>query len=375
VISDRCGGWYVGGTFTGVGNDAGFSNLAHITAGKTVDTTWMPVVSGGGIRTMLLSSDKRTLYLGGTFTSVNAVGRRNLAAVTTPLATGCGPAAGNAVTGWNPDPNNHVHALAFPTARNGGESYIYAAGAFSNFNGATVTRRKLAELRTTDTGTVVESWDAGVNNTATLYALATFNDSVYVGGAGMTTIGGAARNNLAEINGATAQATSWNPNPNGAVHTVKHRRRAVFDEVAPAQQLPTVFAGGSFSQIGNPPRSRPGAAEIGVSDDGGATPWNPAIAGGATYDFLPITTYSTLLGGSFGVIAQGARLTETDRFTGAALDWSPNPDRGVFDLEFIDPVLAVGGVFENVGLETQMPRRLLAFYCWTDASAVSGPCS
>ena len=50
VISDGCGGWYVGGTFTGVGNNIGFSNVAHIAANKTVDATWVPIVTGGGVR-------------------------------------------------------------------------------------------------------------------------------------------------------------------------------------------------------------------------------------------------------------------------------------------------------------------------------------
>jgi hypothetical protein len=375
VVSDGCGGWYIGGTFTGVGNNVGFSNLAHITGSKTVDTTWVPVVSGTGIRALLLSSDKRTLYLGGTFTSVNAVGRRNLAAVTTPLATGCGPAVGNAVTGWNPDPNNVVNALAFASVADGGQSHIYAAGAFANLNGGAVTRRKIAKVRTTDTGTVVEGWDANVNNTATLYALATFNDSVYVGGSGMTTIGGAARRNLAELNRATAQATSWNPNPNDTVLLLKHRRFAVFDDLPSSRQLPTLFVGGTFTQIGNPLKNRPGAAEIGESDDGGATPWDPSTGGQAAYDFLPITTYNTILGGSFGGITHGAKLAETDRFSGAALDWNPNPSRGVLDLEFSNPVLAVGGLFDSVGAAPQIPRRLLAFYCLTDASTATGPCS
>ena len=195
-------------------------------------------------------------------------------------------------------------------------------------------------------------------------------------GQASTTIGGAARQNLAEISATTAQATSWNPSPNGPVQSIKHRRRAIVDDFAIAEQLPTVFVGGSFTQIGNPPKNRPGAAEIGASDDGGATPWNPAVAGGAAaYDFLPITTYNTILGGSFGSITQGAKLAETDRYTGAALDWNPNPNQGVFDLEYIDPVLAVGGVFESVGPTTQTPRRLLAFYCRTDASTATGPCS
>jgi hypothetical protein len=376
VISDRCGGWYVGGTFTGVGSEPGFFNLAHIRSNKTVDTSWVPPVTGGGVHTLLLSSDKRTLYIGGEFTSVNLAPRNHLAAVTTPLASNCGAAAGNEVTSWNPDPNNPVYSLAFPTARNGGEAYVYAAGAFSTFDNATVTLRKLAQLRTTDTGTVVESWDPGVNNTATLYTVAAFADSVYVGGAGLTDIGGAARQNLAEITGSTAQATSWNPSPNGTVEKVQHRRRAILNDVAPAAQLPTVFAGGSFTEIGNPPKERAGAAELGAYDDGGATPWSPAVASGsATYDFVPITTFNTVIGGSFGQLTQGARLTETDRKTGAVLDWVPGPDRVVYDMEFIDPVLAVGGEFDTVGTGSPVQRRLLAFYCRVDASTVSGPCS
>ena len=115
---------------------------------------------------------------------------------------------------------------------------------------------------------------------------------------------------------------------------------------------------------------------MGVSDTGGVTPWDPAVAGGAAaYDFLPITTYNTILGGSFADITQGAKLAETDRFTGAALDWNPSPNHGVFDLEYVDPVLAVGGVFDSVGATSQTPRRLLAFYCRTDAPTASGPCS
>jgi hypothetical protein len=371
VIPDGCGGWYVGGAFTGVGAAAGFSNVAHIAGNKSVDTLWKPAVAGGRVRTMLLSSDKRTLYLGGDFTSVNGVARSHLAAVTTPLATTCGAAAGNAVTAWNPDPNNPVHALSFAGSRHGGEAYVYAAGAFSNFQNATVTRRKLAQLRTTDAGTVVAGWDPAANNTATLYAVEVFYDSVYVGGAGLTTIGGAARRNLAELDAGTARATSWNPNPDGTVYAIQHRRRAIFDDVETASQLPTVFVGGSFTQIGNPLKSRAGAAEIGASDDGGATPWNPSVgAGQATYGFLPITTYNTVLGGSFA-----ARLAETDRFTGALLPWTPAPDRGALELAYSDPVLAVGGIFDSVNPGSAIPRRLLAFYCRVDAPATTGPCS
>ena len=227
---------------------------------------------------MVLSLDKRTLYLGGEFTAVNSVGRSRLAAVTTPLATGCAAwRRATSVTGWDPDPSNDVNALAFASAKDGGDAYIFAAGAFSTLNGGTVLRRKIARIRTTDTGTVVAELGRGRERRGDAACADRLRPSVYVGGADMTTSAAprAQEPRRGRFDDRPGDDLGPEPERHRAVHEV--RRRAIFDDVSVSEQLPTLFVGGGFTQIGNPPKNRPGAAEIGTSDDGGATPWNPAI--------------------------------------------------------------------------------------------------
>src|SRR5207253_5696719 len=77
VVPDGDGGWYVGGSFGELGGLAR-ANLAHIRADKTVDEAWSPSVNGT-VTTMALSKDRATLYIGGTFTSVNGEPRGRLA--------------------------------------------------------------------------------------------------------------------------------------------------------------------------------------------------------------------------------------------------------------------------------------------------------
>jgi arylsulfatase A-like enzyme len=383
VIPDSCGGWFVGGTFSEV-LGVPVANLAHINSNKSVDTTWQPSVTRTSgtpsVRALLLGSG--TLYIGGQFTHVDGTTRSNLAAVTVP---GCAPPAAAAVTTWNPSPNNFVYALTFSRVTPGA---LYAAGAFGTFTqgSTTTTQRKVAEIRTTDTGSLT-SWHPDVNGSATLLAVATGTTGVYIGGNGLTSVGGATRTNLAEIDPVTAQATPWTPNPDGGVNSIYWRRIAVADSVGAAAQLPTVLVGGGFTHIGKPlPGSgqpaRSKAAELDASDEGFATPWDPSLStgsptGGAAYDILPITTSSTIVGGSFskvGTVDRG-RLAEVDRATGTVLDWNPNPDAAAFDFAYktsgnkfiAPPVMAVGGLFGNVGTPAQQ-RRTLAFYCRMDLS-------
>ncbi len=382
VIADGCGGWYAGGTFSEVGAAAA-GNVVHITAGKAVDTTWAPAVTrttGGSpsVRALLLVGG--TLYIGGQFTHVDGIPRRNLAALSVPA---CGAAAAAAVTAWDPSPSNVVYGLAPGRT---GMNTLYAVGAFNNFGqgpGSTM-RRKVAEVQTTGTGAVTD-WNPDANSNATLLAVTTGTTGVYVGGSNLTSIGGEARSYLAELDPVSGQATSWNPAPDGAVHSIYWRRTSVADSVAAAAQLPTLLIGGSFSHIGQPlpgtgQPMRNKAAELGASDGGFATPWDPSLNStaptiGAAYDILPVTTSSTIVAGGFstvGPVARG-RLAETDRGTGAVLDWTPTPDAGVFGLSHrpsgnklvAPPVLAAGGSFSNLGSPAQQ-RRMLAFYCRMD---------
>jgi arylsulfatase A-like enzyme len=375
VIPDGCGGWYAGGTFSAVGG-VGADNIVHIKADKTVDTSWTPEISKtadeASVRTLLLRGG--LLYIGGTFSRVGVTPRNNLAAVT---PANCNGSAADSVTAWNPGPNNTVYGLA---SRAAAPTTLYAVGAFSNFTQGAIatTRRKVAEIETAGTGAVT-AWNPDANSGATLLAVAAAPTGVYVGGNGLTTIGGAARTNLAELDRVTGAATSWDPSPDGGVNSIYWRRTAVADWIRSPEQLPTVLVAGGFSQIGRPlpgtgQPTRLKVAELGATDEGYVTTWDPSLtAGSAAYDIVPLTTTSTIVAGAFtevGTVAR-ARLAQTDRATGAVQDWSPEPDPAVFKLAYEfsaddpPPRLAAAGSFGNVGSPAQQ-RRMIAVYCRID---------
>jgi arylsulfatase A-like enzyme len=387
VIPDGCPtpGWYVGGTFSSVGGVA-VTNLAHIMGDKTVDSQWTPAVTKStgqaSVRALLLRG--QTLYVGGDFSGIDSSSRSNLAAVT----TGCTPQSAT-VTSWDPRPNKPVYGLADKVRTDASidPDVLYAVGAFIRFDGpqsGPVNRAKVAEIGLSDG--VPTQWDAHPNGTATLLAVRSSRQgTVYVGGSGLTSIGGNPDvRNLAELDQNTALATSWNPYPDGAVTSIHWRRFALHDVVNSAVQLPTVLVAGSFTKIGargpNGEQSqRSKVAELGASDDGYATPWNPSLtspSGGTGQDILPINTYSTIVAGAFTNVgtANRARLAETDRSTGAALDWNPGLDGAALDLSYVDPdpadgnigppLIVAGGMFGNG--TPPYPRHLLAFYCRID---------
>lgn len=70
VASDGAGGFYIGGRFTAVG---GFvrNNAAHILPDQGVDPDWNPDVNGVNGIVLGLAVSGSTVYLGGTFTTVN----------------------------------------------------------------------------------------------------------------------------------------------------------------------------------------------------------------------------------------------------------------------------------------------------------------
>ena len=106
IIPDGCGGWYVGGAFTHSVGQTNFNNVFHIKNDKQVDTVWNPNVVGASVRAMVLNQPNPnaagTLYIGGTFTSVEATPRVNLAAIS---KAPCNQVADGIVAqSWNPAP-------------------------------------------------------------------------------------------------------------------------------------------------------------------------------------------------------------------------------------------------------------------------------
>src|SRR5207244_2405398 len=130
---------------------------------------------------------------------------------------------------------------------------VYVAGDFTIIGGATRTR--IAAIDAT-TG-LATGWDPDANNE--VHALAATGDPREAGGyltriggtaanGRAATIGGAARNNVAALDATTGLATGWNPNANGQVRTL-------------AMSGSTIYAGGSFTAVGGATRFRTAALD------------------------------------------------------------------------------------------------------------------
>lgn len=245
-----------------------------------------------------------TTYLGGRFTQV---GPRT------------GPGAGlDASTGLDLGLAEVGPGLVLAVAPDGAGGW-YIGGTFSTVGA--LTRQNVAHIRTD--GSVDPSFDAQPVGYTRVDALAVIGSTVYVGGQ-FTSIGGQPRNGLAALDGATGQATSWNPNPAGSYVVV----------YALATSGSTVYVSGEFTSIGG--QGSDGLAAIDAAT-GLSTGWNPGIKGG----FALAVSGSTVYAGYPGVSAISAD-------TGAVL-WTANTDNPVDALAASGSTVYAGGVFEHIG--------------------------
>lgn len=269
ALPDGQGGWYLGGEFTEVGGQPRES-LAHILPNGTVDPAWAPAVRTNNpartARVMAMVVQGDLLYIGGDFESVGGFPRQCLAAVS--LVTG-------ATTPFNPGVTGEPDA---PSVR----------------------------------------------------ALAADTLNLYVGGYGLTTIGGAPRNNLAAINLSTGLATAWNPNPDG------HVEELVLDGGE-------ILVGGNFITIGNAERLN--LAAVNLTSGLASTFFTPDPNG--TVHTIAVSGAAVYLGGFFSNAGGQARqnLAAVNRTTGLAQTWAPTTDDTVFDLHLAGDSVYIGGPF------------------------------
>jgi hypothetical protein len=249
-------------------------------------------------------------YVGGSFTHIGGLPRRNLAHVHPDFT----------VDDWNPSPDNSVDHVVVHG------STVYVAGDF--FNIAGVARSRLAAF---DAATgLVTAWDPSPDHD--VEALAADGGTVYVGGR-FANVGGAPRDFLAALDGATGAATAWNPDPNSTVHSI-------------AVMGPNVYAGGAFSAIDGQSRSHLAALDAAT---GAPTSWDPGADG--TVHLLVPNESSLYVVGYFDTIGTNAsprtRIAEIDRTTGTATTWNP----GVFAYAVArrGTVVYLGGSFTGIG--------------------------
>jgi hypothetical protein len=297
VIGDGQGGYILG--VTGLkAPDGTTRSLVHIRGDGSIDTSYPDTNAGGRVVSLARGKDN-TIYVGGSFTSLNGTARQNVGAIS----------AGGQVTSWNPGADAYVYGIA--TAPGG---RVYLAGDFLNAGGA--PRNRIAAITTS--GALITSFNPpitawGVANPTDCvggrsikvapdgvvymtgfkctpmtgyavafrpdgvqlagYAVPSFNDNphdlwvtdtkLYVGGF-FTTANGATRKYIARFDRLTGAMDSWAPAFNGVV----------WDIVQQGERLYTV---GQFTQVDGVARSY--SAGFDMANGGTLNEWAPKLDG------------------------------------------------------------------------------------------------
>jgi PKD repeat protein len=111
---------YIGGTFTSINGSSRFRIAAFSTATGALITTFKPIL---GTQVNAIVATNTTVYVGGNFTSAAGVTRNRLAAFS---------AATGALLGWNPNADGNVNAMVMTPDG----SRLIVGGAFQNVAGA-----------------------------------------------------------------------------------------------------------------------------------------------------------------------------------------------------------------------------------------------
>ena len=263
VVPDGSGGWFIGGTFTGIGTLA-VTNVAHLKPDLTPDAGWNANLVGSTVNALALDSGR--LYIGGTFSKINGV----------TLSGGlAGVNAANPVVNWNPQLSGSVNAMQVV----GG--LVYVGGSFYSVGNSNV--QNLAAISTSTA--LANSFNPSTVD-APVLALFVTATNIYVGGQ-FTQIGTKSKSRLAALDLNVGVANSWNPNPNGIV-------RALFITSSNA------FVGGDFTTISV--TSRRGFASIGLTGTGTAQPFDLALQSVGTANLVRSITLqgnSLYVGGQF----------------------------------------------------------------------------
>lgn len=327
---------YVGGSFMGI-NVTTRNMAAAVDGGTGLLTSWDPNVTGNIVNAV--AADGGMVYLGGDFTQVGTTPCNFLAGVSAKDGTvstfssapdgevyalkaygGNLYVGGNftsylnaydldtnaSLAGWtSPVLNDVVNALE----ASGGN--LYAGGAFDTVDGDG-TYQYLVCLAT-DTGAITQIKGFDFDPMSALAsgevdALLLSNKILYTGGLFNGTVGGFAKQNLADIYTGNTSGTpgstisGWNPAPSSTVYALSALKK-------------TLYAAGAFTSADGVTTS---VAAINVEDGVVSTTWTPTA--NDTIDALKAFTNVVLVGGNFTFVTSGSlyfpSLVAIDRETG-----------------------------------------------------------
>ena len=302
---------YLGGSFTAMRRTDGTSvtrnRLAAIDIATGEVTGWNPNANGT-VLALAASADGTRIYAGGDFTGVGGKSRARLAKIS---------AGSGSVSSWNPGASSTVRALLVKG------STIYLGGTFSTVKGISVAR--LAAV--TSSGEVKTTFTPRPNAGVRALALSPDGTRLYVAGS-FTSIGGASRRNLAAVSPSSGSARSWAPNPEWFVYGV-----AVGGDGA-------VYAGGAGT-----------GGRVASWSSSGTRRWERYLDGDA--NVVVVTGNAVYAGGHFHTASGESRekLAAFEPSTGALDPWAPQADSpaGIYAVHASSGRLSVGGDFDLVG--------------------------
>jgi trimeric autotransporter adhesin len=319
AVAYRGGTVYIGGSFTTV-NGQPRSRLAAFNAATGTLSTWNPDANGD-VRALKASPDGTRLYVGGDFTRVAGVPRYRIAALSAH--------SGNAF-GWSPYINDSVKAIT--TIAN----TVYAGGDFISAQGA--GRQHLAAFNAIS-GNLSTTFKPNISNGGTNFATVLSMDvsadgnTLYFAG-DFARVNGTFRRNAAAVSSGIATLRAWSPSATADV----------VGDLDVSASGRTVFVGG---------RGAGGYAQAYGPNVGGTPVWNVATDG----DVEAIVVSSSILyiGGHFTTVAGAPRdHLAALRASGGSLDsWNPGTNGifGAFDAAIIGSRVAFGGEFTQVAGE------------------------
>lgn len=388
IVDDGRGGWFVGGSFAGIGGFA-CKNLVHVTSRRSVDRTWCP--KSGEVAALARRGSR--LYVGGERTLAALDARTGRLVKWNPRLEGStvwdlaihgrtvyvlghvGQVGGkphgylsavDALTGkiepWDPDPPSDDRGDALMARIAASDSVVYAGGA-----------TLVAYDRRTSKQT---SWKPAPNSWVTELALEA--GRLYVGGS-FTRIAAKPVRNLASFDSGTGRLTPWRPRSapvgafsiNGSKAYVAADDGLVSFDARTGKRLPwkppqpdggvsalgvtpsAIVVGGGFSGVGGVIRNGVAALDLRT---GKPTAWDPRLSGGVPHEAVYTVTVqqgTVYVGGLFGRARGVPRtaLAAVNAATGEPTAWHPvfgRRDPVAYSTSVSGSTLYVAGTFETV---------------------------
>jgi hypothetical protein len=300
-----------GSTILGVGA-VPRSNLAALDLSTGLPDPFRADVTGGGVLALAVSATANRLYVGGSFSAVSGVTRNRLAAVDA--------VTGALVSGFNPNPNSNVRALALVSDR------LYLGGDFSTVG---LSRLGLAAV---DGSGIVVGPAFNTNAGGQVHSLALDGNALYVGGL-FSTLANFSRSNLAALDVAGTTVAALAVGANSTVFALQ-------------PQGPKLYVGGQFTQLGGFTRAYLGAVDIGGNT---VAAFNPSANG--PVQALASDGAVIFAAGQFSVVNSQSRNYAAAWIdgTGALDSWNPNLNNYAYSVLSYPGNVAVGGDFTTSG--------------------------